>query len=243
MAPLGIWLTQGGGVLKNETPCLKPPPREFSKGGGVGGGLRPFYAEREKPPPFSTNVALPDFSKNRRCLLAMAATSLTPYRGVATSHATVMPQWSRMGHNGAVWSVFTLHATGTKFITQASVLKKNCTLAYFSCNTLPLPLHPKTPLNHPPWSTFKKGLQTPTWCPVSEKPPPRKSVFSCPDKACHKKTREQCASDHEQCWWSTKLSNPPTHPKQRTPPPHPGGVPALFPTSGENQTNPPTHPP
>ena len=50
----------------------------------------------------------------------------------------------------------------------------------------------------------------------------------------------QCASAHEQRWWSTKLSNPPTHPKKRTPPP---GVPALFPKSGGNQANPPTHPP
>ena len=35
---------------------------------------------------------------------------------------------------------------------------------------------------------------------------------------------------------------PPTHPKKRTPP-TPLHLPALFPKSGANQTNPPTHPP
>ena len=43
--------------------------------------------------------------------------------------------------------------------------------------------------------------------------------------------------------WSTKLSNPPTHPKKWTPtPPRGGGVPAFSPKSGKYQTNPPTHP-
>ena len=72
----------GGGSQKSDTMPKTPSLGTSKKGRVWGGGVKAILRCEGEPPIFSTNGALPGFSKNRRCILVMAATSLTPYRKV-----------------------------------------------------------------------------------------------------------------------------------------------------------------
>ena len=93
-------------------------------------------------------------------------------------------------------------------------------------------------VNWPPWD-----CGSPTHPPTHPPIFPRRGGGASQSSVYRQRPRaqsvSQCASAHEKRWRSTKLSNPPTHQKELTPP-SPGGVPALFPKSGETQTNPPS---
>ena len=74
--------------------------------------------------------------------------------------------------------------------------------------------------------------------PALERPTWKKKHFFMPKQCLHR------ASAHEQHWWSTKISNPPTHPPKKadTPPWGGGGGTCILPKIRENPDE-PTHPP